>query len=74
MYNRVALRLEHWCYQLYYYHDRLDPTIEPSIKVIKSLTYGLVSSGNQAERGIRLAAELQKDSFPREAEVVNDDI
>ena len=73
MYNRVSLRLEHWCYQLYYYHESLDPSVEPRIKVNKTVTYGLKSSGNQAERGIRLTADLQKDEFPREAEVINKD-
>ena len=64
MYNRVSLRPEHWCYQLYYYHESLDPDVEPLIKVIKTLTYGLKSSGNQAERGIRLAADLQRHFSP----------
>lgn len=73
MYNRVSLRPEHWCYQLYFYHESLDPEIEPRIKVTKSLTYGLVSSGNQAETAIRMGANLQKEDFPREAEVINDD-
>ncbi len=73
MYNRVNLMPEHWCYQLYYYHETLDPDIEPRIKVTKTLTYGLKSSGNQAERAIRLAADLQKNEFPREAEVINND-
>ena len=74
MYNRVSLRVEHWCYQLYYYHDSLDPNVEPRVKVNKSVTYGLVSSGYQAERAIRLSADMQKEAFPREAEVVYEDM
>ena len=73
MYNRVGLKREHWCYQLYYYHDSLDPDIEPRIKVNKTLTYGVKSSGNQAERAIRKTADMQKLEFPREGDVINDD-
>ena len=49
---------------VYFYHESLDPEIEPRIKVTKSLTYGLVSSGNQAETAIRMGANLQKEDFP----------
>ena len=73
MYNKVGLKPEHWCYQLYYYHDSLDPDIEPRIKVNKTLTYGVRSSGNQAERAVQKTAEMQKLEFPRENEVINDD-
>lgn len=73
MYNRVGLKPEHWCYQLYYYHDDLDPDVEPRIKVIKTLTFGLKPSGNQAQRAIRMAADLQKSDFPRESEVIHND-
>ena len=53
MYNRVFLEPEHWCYQLYYFHSELDPEEKPKLKVIKTLIYGIKSSGNQAERGIK---------------------
>ena len=73
MYNKVGLKPEHWCYQLYYYHDSLDPDIDPRIKVNRTLTYGVRSSGNQAERAVRKTAEMQKLEFPRENDVINDD-
>ena len=73
MYNRVGLKTEHWCYQLYYFHEDLDPCIEPLRKVFKTLIYGVKSSGNQAERAIRETANLQKVEYPRECEVINND-
>ena len=74
MYNKVFLEKEHWCYQLYYFHNSLDPNVEPLIKVVKTLIYGVKSSGNQAERGIRETARLQKIEYPKQHEVVNDDV
>ena len=59
--------------QLYFFHKDLDPEIEPKIKVIKTLIYGVISSGNQAERGVRETANLQKEEYPRECEAINDD-
>ena len=73
MYNKVRLETEHWCYQLYYFHEDLNPYIEPHLKVIKTLTYGVKSSGNQAERAIRETANLQKNEYPRECEIINKD-
>ena len=74
MYNRVLLEPEHWCKQLYYFHSELDPEENPKLKLIKTLIYGIKSSGNQAERGIRETANLQKDEYPRQYEVVSRDI
>ena len=74
MYNRVCLDEMHWCHQLYYFQNELDLKKEPLIKVIKTLIYGVKSSGNQAERGIRETANLQKNEYPRQYEVVNKDI
>ena len=74
MYNRVFLEPEHWCYQLYYFHSELDPEEKPKLKVIKTLIYGIKSSGNQAERGVRETANLQKSEYPRQYEVVSRDI
>ena len=41
--------------------------------MIKTIIYGLTPSGNQAERAVREAANMQKDAYPRQAEIVNDD-
>ena len=74
MYNTIRLNLRHWCYQLYLWDDTLNPQMKPRWKVIKTIIYGVRPSGNQAERGLRQTAELQKDEFPRVNEVVQDDI
>ena len=73
MYNTVLLREEDWAFQLYLWDDDLNPENEPKMKVIKTIIYGVKSSGNQAERGFRETARLQKDQFPRVYEVVQDD-
>ena len=74
MYNTVKLDPKHWCYQLYLWDETLDPQKNPRWKVIKTIIYGAISSGNQAERGLRQTAELQKEEFPRENEVVQEEI
>ena len=43
-------------------------------KVIKTLIYGVKSSGNQVERGLRETADIQKNGYPRQNEIVNEDI
>ena len=73
MYNAIKLDSNYWCYQLYLWQKNLDPSQEPEIKVIKTIIYGLTPSGNQAERAIREAANMQKAAYPRQAEIVNDD-
>lgn len=74
MYNTIKLNKEHWCYQLYLWENNLNPTEKPEWKVIKTLIYGIKSSGNQAERGLRQTAELQKATYPHENEVIRNDI
>ena len=38
------------------------------------MIYGVKSSGNQAERGLRQTAELQQTTYPHENEVIRNDI
>ena len=42
--------------------------------MIKALIYGVKSSGNQAERGLRKTAESLKFNHPRSNEIVKKDI
>ena len=74
MYNTIKLNKEHWCYQLYLWENNLNPTEKPEWKVIRTLIYGVKSSGNQAEMGLRQTAELQKNTYPHENEVIRNDI
>ena len=74
MYNSIKLKEEHWCYQLYLWHNKLNSLNEPKWKVIQTLIYGVKSSGNQAERGLRETSNLLKDEYPRENEIINKDI
>ena len=58
MYNTVQLRQEDWCLQSYIWQRDLDKTKISKEKIIKTLIYGVKSSGNKAERGFRETAKL----------------
>ena len=73
MYNRVVLDPEHWRYQLYFWVDGLKPNVEPRYKVIKTLIYGVRSSGNLAQRALRQTAELCKLEFPKALKPILED-
>ena len=64
MHNSVKLREEDWCYQRYLWQENLDPEKIPVEKIIKTLIYGVRSSGNQAEYGLRQAAAISKQQYP----------
>ena len=70
MYNTILLDKRHWQYHLYYWDNQLRVGIKPRIKVIKTAMYGVRSSGNVAESGIRKIAELTKDEFPKVYNVI----
>ena len=74
MYNAVQLQEEHWCYQRYIWQTDLDQSKIPQEKVIKTLIYGIRSSGNQAEKGLRETASLSKTDYPDIHEIVHKDI
>ena len=74
MYNTIKLEEEHWTYQRYLWHPTLEPGKEPEEKVIKTLIYGVKSSGNQAEYALRQVAEMSQSEFPRINEIVQEDI
>ena len=73
MYNAVQLCKSDWCYQLYLWNKNLDINEEPEIKIITSVVNGIVSSGNQAERAIRLTAETFKAQFPKAFDIIHKD-
>ena len=56
------------------YHDPLDTNAKPITYVIRTLIYGVKTSGNQAERAIRETALLSKDDFPRQNDIVQNDL
>ena len=47
MYNSVNLHESHWCLQRYVWDEQLDKGNISKEKVIKTLIYGVKSSGNQ---------------------------
>ena len=70
MYNRIKLRIEDWTYQRYWWHPTLDPLLDPTEKVIKTVIYGLKPSGNQAEHAIREIARRSEVKFPLAAKSI----
>ena len=74
IYNTIKLVEDDWCYQLYLWDNNLSLDNEPKIKVIKTLIFGVKSSGNQAERGLRQTAESLKLNHPRSNEIIQKDI
>ncbi|XP_066924073.1 uncharacterized protein [Clytia hemisphaerica] len=74
MYNSIKLHPSHWGLQRYLWQDQLDSTKPPEEKVIKTLIYGIKSSGNQAERGLRETARLFKDEYPQIHQIVSNDV
>ncbi|XP_066913574.1 uncharacterized protein, partial [Clytia hemisphaerica] len=74
MYNSVKLVESHWCLQRYIWEENLDRTRIPKEKIIKTLIYGVKSSGNQSERALRGTARLSKDEYPDAYEVITKDV
>ena len=64
MFNGVKMDKSHWRFQLYLFHNDLDLEKEPKTKVIKTCMYGVRPSGNQAERAIRMTAEMYRTEYP----------
>ena len=73
MYNTVRLDRRCWRYQLYLWSEGLEGDILPQWKVIKTHIYGVRSSGNLAECGLRRTVEMCRDEFPRAYDVITCD-
>ena len=74
MYNSVKLEESDWCYQMYLWQEDLKLNQLPELKVMKTIMYGIKPSGNQAERGMREAARMQSEEYPRACQVVLSDM
>ena len=74
MYNTIKLDKKHWCYQRYLWQEDLDPDKSPREKIIKTLIYGIRSSGNQAEHGLRSISSSFEDQYPEVNEIIQNDV
>ena len=74
MHNTVKLNQSDWCYQRYIWDEALNPLNIPEEKVIKTLIYGVRSSGNQAEFGLRKVAQLSKEEYPQVNRIIEEDV
>ncbi|XP_066920191.1 uncharacterized protein [Clytia hemisphaerica] len=74
MYNTIQLDQSQWSYQRYIWNKDLNPESIPEEKVIKTLIYGVRSSGNQAVYGLRKVGHLSKEEYPDVNQTIQDDI
>ncbi|XP_066911762.1 uncharacterized protein [Clytia hemisphaerica] len=74
MYNTIQLDRSQWSYQRYIWNKDLNPESIPEEKVIKTLIYGVRSSGNQAVYGLRKVGHLSKEEYPDVNQTIQDDI
>ena len=74
MYNRIQLKEEYWCFQRYVWQEDLDPSIIPEEKVVMTPIFGVISSGYQAERGLRMTADMFKESHPEVHRIIHKDL
>lgn len=74
MYNCVKLHNTEWCFQRYLWRNDLDEKNPVEEKIIKTLIYGVKSSGNQSEIGLRKTAGVSKEEFPEVNEIVCKDV
>ena len=70
MYNTIHLDIQHWCFQRYLWQENLSFDEHPKQKVIKTLIYGVRSSGNQAECALREVAKLSSDQYAEASEII----
>ena len=73
MFNAIKMEPRHWCFQRYLFESSLNPNKEPEEKVIKTVIYGVKSSGNQAETGLRFTSDIFKEDFPEVNSIVRED-
>jgi len=66
MYNSVRLDSSHWCLQRYLWQEQLEPD--------ETIIYGVKSSGNQAEHGLRETAKIFQDQYPEVNRIASEDI
>ena len=74
MYNTVRLQEEDWYLQRYLWEENLNPSKFAQEKIIKTLIYGIKSSGNQAEYALRKTASTSKSRYPEANIVIQKDI
>jgi len=74
MYNSIKLDPSHWCFQRYLWQENLDLGEPPEEKIIMTLIYGVKSSGNQAEYGLRETARQFTNQYPIVNKVISNDV
>ena len=74
MYNTVKLQEEDWCLQRHLWKENLNLSKFPQEKIIKTLIYGIKSSGKQAKYTLRKTASARKSEYPEANIVIQKDV
>ena len=74
MYNSVKLVEDDWCLQQYILQKELDSRKLPEEKVIKTLIYGVKSSGYQAESDLPETARLSAEEHAKVNQILQNDV
>ena len=74
MYNTIKLEQKDWCFQQYIWQSQLDPTKISEEKIIKTLIYGVKSSGNKAEHDLREVSKLSAGEFSEVNNIIHNDV
>lgn len=73
LYNRLHLKPTSYAYQLFLYHDELNPDTPPQTFVMVVAWYGVTPSSNQSGYALEELARLFKDKCPRAYIIITDD-
>ena len=73
LYNRLHLKPTSYAYQLFLYHDELNPDTPPQTFVMIVAWYGVTPSSNQSGYALEELARLFKDKCPRAYIIIIDD-
>ncbi len=64
LYNRLKLKPSSYRYQLFLFHDELNPNSDPEIYIMMCAWYGVTSSANQSFVALEKLATLLKEKYP----------
>ena len=74
LYNCLHLKPTSYAYQLFLYHDSMDPNVTPEIYVMVVAWYGVTPSSNQAIFALEELSRLQQGDYPLAFCILHDHI
>lgn len=74
LYNCLKLNPSSYAFQMFMYHDELNPDKPPEIYILIVAWYGVSPSSNQAIFALEEIARLQKEEFPLAYTILSEEI